>query len=82
MTSDVGKDLGLQAELANSFAVLARLFGGGRASEFNIICAELVQGLCDFDLFRSVKVGIRKSVTESVPVYFWPLGVDILLAFS
>lgn len=63
----MSEDLGLQAELADSFAVLARLFGRRWAGELDVICAELIQSLCDFDLLGRVKVGICKSVTVSAP---------------
>jgi len=43
VTSDVGENLGsLQAELANSFTVLARLFRRRRAGELDIVGAELI----------------------------------------
>lgn len=77
------EDLGLQAELADSFAVLAGLLRGRGAGELDVVGAELIQSLCDFDLLRSVKVGIRKPVNVSVQGFFGsPCCANILLAFS
>ncbi len=65
MTSDVCEDLGLQAELADSFPVSAGLLGCGRTGELDVVGAKLVQRLCDFNLLGGVKVGICKSEGES-----------------
>ena len=61
VASDVGEDLGLEAELADGFTVLAGLLRGGRRGQLYVVGAKLVESLCNFDLLVGVEVGIGKS---------------------
>ena len=61
VTSNVGENLGLQAELANCFTVLAGLLGSCRASQLDIVCAKLIEGFGNLDLLSGIEVGIGKS---------------------
>jgi hypothetical protein len=58
MATDVGENFGIQTELADGFAVPPRLLGSRRRREFQILDAELVEGLGDGDLCLRVKEGI------------------------
>lgn len=58
VAADVGQDLGLEAELADGLAVLARLLGSAGRGELDAVNTELVQSLCDLDLGLGVEVGI------------------------
>lgn len=52
------QNLGLQAQLADGFAVEATLLTGGGRGEFDVINAELIQGLGDLDLGLGVEEGV------------------------
>jgi hypothetical protein len=58
VAADVCQDLGLQAELADGFAVPARLLGRGRRSQLNVVDAEFIEGLGNLDLGLGVEVGV------------------------
>jgi len=60
MAADVGKDFGLQAELADCLAVEPRLLGGGGGREFDVFDAEGIEGLGDSDL----GLGVEESICE------------------
>lgn len=63
VASDVGKDLGLEAELADGLAVLAGLLRCARASELDAVNSELIKGLGDSDLGLGVEVGVGELLT-------------------
>jgi S1-C subfamily serine protease len=58
VAADVCQDLGLEAKLADGFAVPARLLGRGRRGQFDVVDAELIEGLGDLDLGLGVEVGV------------------------
>ena len=60
VAANVGEDLGLEAELANGFAVLARLLRCCGACELNVIDTKVVKRLGDLDLGLRVEEGIGK----------------------
>jgi hypothetical protein len=62
----VCEDLRFETQFADGFAVLARLLTGGWGGEFNIVGAELIEGLGDLNLFVGVKVGIGEPVTVRI----------------
>jgi hypothetical protein len=71
MATDVGENFGIQTELADGFAVPPRLLGSRWRREFQILDAELVEGLGDGDLCLRVKEGIGELLPlcgESVSV--------------
>jgi len=67
MATDVGKDFGLQAELADGLAVPSRLLGSCWRRQLQIFDAEIVKGFSDGDLGLGVKEGIGElfSLSES-----------------
>lgn len=66
VTPDVGQNLGLEAELADGFAVLARLLTCARAGELDAVNTELIERLGDLDLSLSVEVCVGEllALTE------------------
>lgn len=60
MAANMGEDLGLEAQLANGFAVQARLLRSSRGCELDVIHAKCVQSLRDGDFSLRVKEGVRK----------------------
>jgi len=65
VTSDVSQDLGLEAELADSNAVQARLLTRARAGKLNAVNSELVKGFGDSDLGLGVEVGVGELLALS-----------------
>lgn len=63
VTSDVSQDLGLQAELADGLAVLARLLACARAGQLDAVHSKFIQLLGDCDLHVGVEVGIGELLT-------------------
>ena len=57
----MGQDLGLEAELADSLAVLTRLLGGSRRGQLDVVGAELIESLSDLNLLGLVKVSVGES---------------------
>ena len=60
MATDVGEDLGLETELADSLAVRTRLFAGGRRRELDVLDTERIKSFGDGDL----GLGVKESVGE------------------
>lgn len=56
----MGKNLRLETELADSLTVLAGCLRGSRRGQLDIVGAELVESLRDFNLLVQVEVGIGK----------------------
>jgi len=66
VASDVGEDLGLEAEVADGLAVEARLLAGGGRGELDVVDAEGIEGLGDLDLGLGVEEGVGEllALTE------------------
>ena len=60
MAANVGKDLGIEAKLADGFAVDAGLLGGGGGSEFDVFYTKGIECLGDGDLCLCVEEGISE----------------------
>lgn len=60
VATDVGENLGLEAELAYGLAIEARLFGGGGRCELDVLYTKGIECLCDGDLCLCVEEGIGK----------------------
>lgn len=60
MASNVGKDLGLETELADSFAVRSGLFRSSRGGEFDVLDTKGIESLRDSNL----GLGIEESVCK------------------
>ena len=61
IAADMGEDLALETELADSFTVLAGLLRGSWRGELDVVGAEFVKCFGDFDLLVRVEVGIGES---------------------
>ena len=66
MAPDMGEDFGLQPELADSLAVLPRLFRCSGRSEFDVFDTEGIQCLGD----GNFRLGIEESVCELLSLWF------------
>ena len=60
MTPNMCEDFGLQAELADGFAVEPRLLRGRGRRELDVLDTEGIQRLRDSDLGLGVEEGVRK----------------------
>lgn len=58
MAPDVRKDLGLQSQLADSFAILTRLLRRSRGGELNVLDAKCIQCLGNGNFGLPVEKGI------------------------
>jgi hypothetical protein len=67
----VRQNLGLEAELADSLAVLARRLRGDRGGQLDVVGAKLVESLSDFNLLVEVEIGIGKSWSKLVSCRLW-----------
>lgn len=65
VTSYVCKDLGLQSELADSFAVPTALLASTWASQLNAVYSESVERLGNLDFGLGVKIGVGKLLALS-----------------
>ena len=63
MASDMGEDLGLQAELANGFAVCARLLRGCGGCELDVLHTERIERLGNGDFSLGVEKGVGELFT-------------------
>ena len=82
MTSNVREDLALEAELADGFAVLARLLGRSRRGELDIVGAKLVESLSNFDFLRCIKVCVGEPGNGLAGGLCAMMTVGLLLPFS
>jgi Holliday junction resolvase-like predicted endonuclease len=76
------QNLGLEAELADSLAILARSFRSSRGGELDVVSTKLVESLSDFDLLLEVEVRIGKSTSRLVSCMMGSIRMNILLALS
>ena len=58
VAANVGENLGLEAELADGLAIIARLLGGGGGGEFDVLYTKGIECLGDGDLCLGVEKGI------------------------
>lgn len=63
MASDMGEDLGLQAELADGFAVCARLLRGCGGCELDVLHTERIERLGNGDFSLGVEKGVGELFT-------------------
>lgn len=63
VATDVGQDLGLEAELADGLAIPSRLLRGGGRSKLDVVDTEVVEGLGNLDLGLRVEEGVRELLT-------------------
>lgn len=62
----MSQDLGLEAELADGFAILSGLLGRGRGGELDVVDAKVIEGLGNLNLGLGVEEGIGEllALTE------------------
>src|SRR3569833_616674 len=60
VAANMSQDLGLEAELADSLAVLSRLLRGGGGRELDVVDTEIIESLGDLDLGLGIEEGVGK----------------------
>lgn len=58
VATDVGKDLSLEAELADGLAILSRLLRGSGGGKLDVVNAEVVESLGNLDLGLGIEEGV------------------------
>lgn len=65
VATDVGEDLGLESELADSHEVEPGLLGGSRGGDLDVVDTKVIESLGNLNLLCSVEEGIRELLTLS-----------------
>lgn len=65
MTADVSQNLGLEAELADSLAILAGLLRSRRGGQLDVVNTEVIESLGNLDLGLGVEEGVGELLALS-----------------